>query len=147
MSVCLTGACACGHTRYSSLAQPIDAAYCHCLTCQRSAGATAMAFMSLPMSAVSWPNEPSFVVASDTAQRKACGKCGSWMVMNYTATPELTYLAMSSVDFTDMSESDVARFKPSHHIFTSQRAAWSRITDGLPQFPRFKSDGHKDSKL
>ena len=40
-----TGACLCGSLRYAITAPPIDAGYCHCRLCQRSAGAPVLALL------------------------------------------------------------------------------------------------------
>ncbi len=45
------GGCLCGEVRYRIEAEPSDVAYCHCRMCQKTSGAPAMAWGTVPSSA------------------------------------------------------------------------------------------------
>lgn len=63
--------------------------------------------------------------------------------MIYHSTPDRYSLNTSTVDVKKLSQEQVDAFKTTHHIFVSEQAPWATIADGLPQYDRFRGDGHR----
>lgn len=80
--------------------------------------------------------------SNDAAQRLGCGKCRSWMAMTKRDTPNMIWLNTPTISFDDLDATSREAFRPSHHIFVSQRAVWSSIDDDLPKYERFRDVQH-----
>jgi hypothetical protein len=121
------GGCLCGEVRYRIETEPTDVAYCHCRMCQKTSGAPAMAWGTVPSSAFQWiKGRPGAYRSSDRAGRLFCPECGSQLVFKVVAEPE-------KIDITITSLDDPAGITPDYHIWTSSRMPWFETTDSLPR--------------
>lgn len=126
------GGCLCGEVRYRFDAEPADIAYCHCRMCQRSAGAPAMVWFTIPTASLAWTlGRPVAYRSSEGAGRLFCGACGGQLAFKVLATPE-------RIDLTAASLDDPAALRPEYHIWTSSRLPWFDTADSLPR--------HKDER-
>ncbi len=128
----LTGGCLCGAVRYRLAAQPSEAGYCHCRMCQRTAGAPAMVFATLPLADFEiLEGEPRCRRSSDSGERWFCGNCGSPLAMRAEHQPD-------TIDVTVASLDDPDPVAPEFHIWTDSQIAWFEVADELPRHAGFR---------
>ena len=107
----------------------IDAGYCHCRMCQRSAGAAVLAWGSWPGDSFQWLTaEPATYTSSAEGRRRFCARCGTQLVFWTTAEPEIVDVNLATLD-------DPAAIVPEYHIWTMSRIPWFETTDALPRYP------------
>lgn len=128
-----TGRCLCGAVRYQCGEPVSTAAYCHCESCRRAAGAHAVVWATVKRAdyriAQGAPRE---FASSAAVVRTFCERCG---------TP-LTYWHRESgetIDVTVASLDDSGAIAPTDHIWMEDAASWDRPGDGLPQWPRTRN--------
>jgi hypothetical protein len=134
----IEGGCYCGRVRYASEAAPFHETVCHCSDCRRIAGASAVAWFSVPADRFSFTAEkPVQFRSSARVVRSFCGTCG---------TP-LTYQRddlASEIDVTIASLDDADAVPPKDHTHTRHKLQWDAICDGLPAFPEGRTSAEKD---
>jgi hypothetical protein len=120
----LDGSCLCGNVTYSSDADPIAAANCHCHHCQKSTGS---AFSTVVVA----PSE-GFEIHGDTlgvydtiseesgmpAHRHFCTNCGSPLVTRSDAAPALVYIKAGTLN-------DTSFVTPMLDVWASSKQPWS----------------------
>lgn len=123
----LEGGCLCGALRYRVTSARYDVAYCHCRLCQRSAGAPAVPWASVPIADFSYvKGAPSIYFSSAKAQREFCGACGTPVV--FRVRPDPRY-----VDFAIVTLDDPNALAPAYHIWRMSRINWFETADNLPR--------------
>ena len=73
---------------------------------------------------------------SEIAIRHSCSSCGSPILMEYKCKPDVTWIAMGTVD----EQSVVGLLpEPCEHIFLKSKASWWKIPgdDKLPKYQKF----------
>ena len=129
MSDAREGGCFCGLVRYRVQGPPIDAGYCHCRMCQRSAGAPVLAWGSWRSDRLAWLTaEPATFASSAEGRRRFCGACGTQLLFWTTAEPEIVDVNLVTLD-------EPAAIVPEYHIWTASRIPWFETTDTLPRYP------------
>ncbi len=128
----LKGSCLCGGIRYEVDANLERMTNCHCSQCRKSSGASFATNASVPVNSFrivqgaellkEWESSPGI-------HRCFCGRCGSPIIKRNKARPETLRLRLGTLD----SDPGV---KPSRHVFVASKAAWTEITDGLPEFEK-----------
>ncbi len=134
----LTGGCLCGTVRFRLAAEPIDAGWCHCRTCQLNSGALAMAFASIaPADYVveTGAEARRTIASSETGERVFCGRCGTPLMMREAD-------GSGTCDFSLATLDDPGAVPPGFHIFYANRIAWAEAGDALPRHPRTRSEPH-----
>lgn len=130
----LDGGCLCGGVRYRATATVAKSSYCHCRMCQRSAGAPAMAWVSVPAAAFAYvAGAPKIYRSSATAQREFCPACGTQLVFREHGDAEID-IATASLD-------EPARVPPQYHIWRMSRIAWFETADSLPRHDAARAQG------
>lgn len=120
------GGCLCGRVRYELRAPPIDAGYCHCRICQRSAGAPVLAWLTLAASDLVYVGAaPAVHASSHHARREFCAQCGTQLAFRP--------LGVATVDVTVASLDDPGEAPPEYHIFWASRIPWFEVDDRLPR--------------
>jgi hypothetical protein len=120
------GGCHCGAVRYRVEPCVGDSAYCHCRMCQKTAGAPALAWMSIPREAFRFTNgAPKVFRSGPTSQREFCGDCGTQLLYRRDAS--------ATVDINTVTLDDPAIAPPQYHIWRMSRIAWFETTDALPR--------------
>jgi hypothetical protein len=130
----MNGACLCGSVHYTCDADPIITLLCHCKSCQRTGGAPYSIDVGVPRAAFKVSGElTSFSDKGDESgmpvSRKFCAKCGSPIVSDLGATPDLLWIKAGSLD-------DTSWLKPQMSIWTESAQHWVKIDGDLPQYPR-----------
>ena len=130
----LQGGCYCGAVRYVVDGDTFNSTLCHCSDCRRIAGAPAVAWFSTSMDGFrfSQGNAATFR-SSEHILRSFCGTCGTTLTFQDDRVPDEIDIATASLD-------DPEAAAPRDHTFASERLAWMRMDDGLPAFPRTRSE-------
>jgi hypothetical protein len=122
----MTGGCACGRVRFSAEIENTDAYLCHCRMCQRATGSVSIAFVNVPLAAISWEREPEWWDSSAIARRPFCSACGTSLGFAYKDNSEKMDLTVAAFD-------DPAPFRPTAHFGAEGiHRAWLN-TEGLPE--------------
>lgn len=123
------GSCLCGTVQYET-AKPLEHVHhCHCSMCRRAHGA---AFATYGIA-----DRNDFLVvegeahlkafqSSEDAKRSFCDQCGSSLLYEHAAMPDVVFLAIGTLDEAPASG-------PGAHFFTASKASWIQINDDLPQ--------------
>ena len=102
------------------------AVLCHCEDCQRAASADYVSWFGLPKDSVVWEGPRKLYKSSEMATRSFCENCGTPMSYETSQMPDETHLYAPSLD-------DRALYRPSKHIFWTERVPWVEATSGLPR--------------
>ncbi len=128
MTGMLEGGCLCGAVRYRIDGVGIDAGYCHCRICQRSAGAPVLAWATVPVASFIYTcGVPTVYRSSEHGRREFCGQCGTQLVFRQVPLAR-------TVDVTIASLDDPAVIAPEYHIWRGSRIPWFETGDELPRF-------------
>lgn len=131
----LRGGCLCGAVRYRLTAEPFDAGWCHCRTCQLNSGSPAMAFASVPVENYLVEQGADTIrryQSSDNAERWFCGKCGTPLLFRE--------LDGATHDFSIATLDRPETVEPAFHIFYASHIPWAEPADDLPKYPRRSSE-------
>jgi hypothetical protein len=99
----IVGGCLCGSVRYESEAEPTLTAACHCRHCQKQTSSAFSIFVVLSKGSLRIEGE-ALAAFEDVGEsglpvfRKFCPKCGSAIVSEVVATPELEWLNAGTLD-------------------------------------------------
>jgi hypothetical protein len=130
----LEGGCLCGAVRYRCSTPQSAAAYCHCTSCRRAAGAHVVAWFTVAAaSLVFTQGQPTIYRSSAPVQRGFCGRCGTQLTYRNERWPDHVDVTIGSLDEPD-------RVKPVDHIWMEDAASWDRPGDGLPSHARSRLD-------
>lgn len=123
-----SGGCLCGAVRFTASAAPVDAGYCHCRLCQRSTGATVLAWASYPTASFSYTRgEPARYRSSPHGHREFCSQCGTQIAYRDSGHAATIEVNVGSLD-------DCAKVEPRYHIWCESRIPWFDVADDLPRF-------------
>jgi hypothetical protein len=133
--VLLDGGCLCGAVRYRCSTPQSPAAYCHCMSCRRAAGAHAVAWFTVPASSLVFTQgEPTIYRSTPPVQRGFCGRCGTQLTYRNDQWPNHVDVTIGSLDQPD-------HVKPADHIWMEDAAGWDQPGDGLPCHARSRLGG------
>ena len=126
MAELMTGGCQCGRVRYRVAVDERTEAYlCHCKMCRKATGGASIAFVGVPLAALTWESEPDWYRSSPIAERPFCSACGTPLGFRFVEAARNTDLTLGSFD-------DPWRFVPVHnYAVESALAAW-QDTSHLP---------------
>ncbi len=124
----IEGGCLCGAVRYSSSAEPAMTLICHCAHCQKQSGTSFSVIVAVPRESldVTGGSLKSYRDTGESGQavhRRFCGECGSPLVSDVEAVPDLLFLKSGTLDDTNW-------LKPEMHIWTDHRQPWVTIPEG-----------------
>jgi hypothetical protein len=92
----LTGSCLCGQVQYAANADPAIIAVCHCRNCQKQTGTAFSVIVGVPKSTFSIQGKlKTFRDTGDSGravERSFCQECGSPIITDVAAMPELTFI-------------------------------------------------------
>ena len=122
----ISGRCFCGAVTWR-LEGPVRwAAICHCEDCRRAASADHVSWLGAATADLSWAGPRRAYRSSAHARRTACATCASPMSFESDEIPDQTCLYAASLD-------DPSWYRPSTHLYWSERVAWSAVSDDLPK--------------
>jgi hypothetical protein len=117
----LSGGCLCGKVRYSTSAEPVFTAICHCKNCQKQAGTAYSVVTAFPRDTLSIEGTlKAYRDTGDSGQpvhRNFCPDCGSPITSEVSAMPDLVFLKAGTLD-------DTSRLKPTMEIYCSSAQPW-----------------------
>lgn len=121
------GGCLCGAVRFRVEGEPLNVRICHCRTCQKAMGSPFYARALFDPRALTVEGDVARYPSSETIDREFCRACGSRLFSRRTNG---TAVGVALAGFDDRHA-----FAPTEHIWVSEKMAWVRIDDGLPQYP------------
>ena len=129
----IEGGCLCGQVRYQAGAPPGQSMICHCRSCQRGAGAPAVAWLTFAAASFRFTaGEPRRFRSSDPVLRGFCAACGTPLTYEHADRP-------GEIDVTTASLDDPDAFPPTYHAQVADDAAWLEFGDGLPTYRGWKA--------
>lgn len=125
----LRGSCQCGGVRYEIRATPRAMYHCHCAQCRKANGASLATNVLV--------DSDAFVVTAGREQlgawesspqkhRYFCSACGSPIYSHSARSPQIVSVRCGTLDGDP-------GLRPAFHSWTSVKAPWTEIADGLPQ--------------
>ncbi|MBI3244901.1 MAG: GFA family protein [Deltaproteobacteria bacterium] len=133
MSIPFTGGCMCGAVRYECATEPLMAANCHCLDCQRATGSAYASVFFVPKSAVKITGEVKYYESKgdsgSSIRRGFCPTCGSRLFGLPAVMSENMGIMAGSLD-------DSSSHKPAIDIYTSSAQPWDYMNPEVAKFPK-----------
>jgi hypothetical protein len=120
------GGCLCGAVRFKAEGEPLNVRICHCRNCQKAMGSPFFARALFDQRALVVAGETARYPTSEALDREFCGACGTRLFSRRTNG---TAVGVALATFDDRNA-----FAPTEHIWVSEKIAWVRLDDGLPQF-------------
>jgi len=122
------GSCFCGEVRFTVTMPSLFCVHCHCSMCRRTHGAAFVTWFSVPSDQLALETPDALVrrASSDHGARSACGRCGTPLFFESTHRPDQVDVVLSNM------HGPIDR-EPQMHVFFDDRAAWTRVADGLPR--------------
>ena len=113
-----TGGCYCGAVRYTAQGEPLQRTNCHCGNCRRVSGAQAVAWITVPVTALTWVRGEPVRYRTDTqAARTFCGVCGTPLTYQNDGRPEQVDITVGSLDNPEA-------FAPTQGFYVDERLSW-----------------------
>ena len=129
----IEGGCLCGAVRYRIAGDPVRTAVCHCKNCQKQSGSAYSIVFSAKARDVEVAGElTTYEDSGDSGGavlRKFCGKCGSPILSEIVALPQLRFIKAGTLD-------DTSWLKPQSHLWCNSAMAWVELDPDLPHFPQ-----------
>ena len=131
----VVGGCLCGSVRYESEAEAVLTAVCHCRDCQKQTSSAFSVLVALPKGSLRTEGQALAsveTVGDDTGLpiiRRFCPKCGSAIMSEIAATPELEWLKAGTLD-------DPSWLRPQLHMWSDSAQPWVSIDDTIPAYER-----------
>jgi hypothetical protein len=120
-----TGGCYCGSVRYCVQGEPLHRTNCHCGNCRRVSGAQAVAWITVPVTALSWQGGEPVRYRTDTqATRTFCGACGTPLTYQNDQRPDQVDVTVGSLD-------DPEPFAPTQDFYVDERLSWVPLVIGV----------------
>ena len=129
----LTGSCQCGEVRFEAAGPVEDFSHCHCSICRKIHGAAFVSWGGVPRAGFRYlAGEEALTLysSSDAIDRYFCSCCGSQLLCDFKAEPDMLYLALGALDGDP-------ELPDGYHFFTNDQVPWLNIADGLPQHPEW----------
>ena len=121
------GGCLCGAVRFTCEGEPINVRICHCRKCQKAMGSPFFARALFDQRAITVNGDTGRFPSSDRLDRVFCRACGT-RLFAWRRNGTAAGVALATFD-------DRNAFVPTEHIWVSEKIAWVRLDDGLPQYP------------
>jgi len=129
-----TGGCLCGGTRYLLKSRPFAILDCHCVDCQKSAGAPYVQWGCVPRTdLVVTKGEPRKVLYANRV-RLFASCCGTHLFFEDSEDS-------ANIDVTIASLDEPAPFPPEKAIFLEDKLPWVAIDESLPSFQKTPHTG------
>jgi hypothetical protein len=127
------GGCLCGQVRFEARGAPANVRICHCRLCQKSMGSPFFARAIFALDRITVTGRTARYASSAKLQRVFCPTCGSRLMAE---RPEMNRAGIALALFDDPG----ALPPPECHFWTSSKAPWLTLNDGLPQYPEWPPD-------
>ena len=121
------GGCLCGAVRFTARGEPINVRVCHCRNCQKAMGSPFFARALFDQKALSVEGETASYPSSEALGRVFCKACGT-RLFSWRRNGTAAGVALAVFD-------DRNAFRPTEHIWVSEKMHWVTLDDDLPQYP------------
>ncbi len=131
----IKGSCLCGNVTYSSDADPIAMANCHCADCQKQTGSAFSTVVVVPKAAFQIEGDTlsSFTTTGDETgkptARHFCTACGSPVVTYSEAVPDMAIIKAGTLE-------DASWVEPQIDVWTDSAQPWATEGSERASFPR-----------
>jgi hypothetical protein len=130
----IKGSCLCGNVQYSSAAEPIAQAVCHCLDCQKQTGTAFSVVVGLHEAdlELSGASHATCVTFGDTGIqtiRHFCNNCGSPIYSQPQAYPGIAFLKVGTLD-------DTTWVNPTLNVYCETAQSWVTIDENMENYDR-----------
>ena len=122
----ITGRCLCGSLTWYTDGPILWSAFCHCEDCRRAASSDYVSWFGVPRSTLKWSGPRVTFKSSTKVIRSYCGGCGAPASFETEVLPDETHLYAASLNEPQL-------YKPTAHIFWSERLPWVTVNDDLPK--------------
>ena len=134
MTSSVKGSCLCGGVAFEISGKTSPIGQCHCSKCRKVSGTDGNAVLITRVDNLTWLRGEDlvrkyFVPNGDGWCSSFCGTCGSPTPHTDNAS-KIYFVPAGLLD-------DDPGVKPRLHVFTSSKAPWWTIDDGLPQHPKW----------
>jgi hypothetical protein len=119
------GGCLCGAVRFKAEGEPVNVRICHCRNCQKAMGSPFFARALFDQSALTVEGETGRYASSELLDRVFCKVCGT-RLFSWRKIGTMAGVALAAFD-------DRNAFTPTDHMWVSEKMAWVKLDDGLPQ--------------
>lgn len=135
----IEGGCLCGSVRYSSVAEPVLTAVCHCKHCQRQSGSAFSPLVAVPKGTLeidrTYLNVFNDIGESGlSVKRSFCKKCGSPVTSDVEAMPGLEWIKAGTLD-------DTTWLNPTLNIWCNSAQRWTLISESAVRFDKNPPSG------
>ena len=127
----LRGSCLCGSIRYEIRGDLLGMYHCHCETCRKASGASFATNIAVPAESFAVVEGEELLTAYESSpkkHRRFCSRCGSPIYSFGESTKFMVSVRSGTLD-------DDPVLRPTAHGYVASKAAWTEITDALPQKP------------
>jgi hypothetical protein len=129
----ISGGCLCGAIHYTSTAEPVMAAVCHCRDCQRFTGSAFGALVAVSKDALKIEGAlKTFSSSGGSGKpilRHFCPECGSSIAEEPAVLPGLVLLNVGTLD-------EPAAMAPTRQIFCDDALPWVHLGDDMQRFAK-----------
>ena len=130
----IQGGCLCGAVRYQSDSEPVITAICQCTHCQKQSGSAFSVNVGIAKGSLKFTGDQPATYEDKGASglpvhRLFCSKCGSPIVSDVEATPELDWLKSGTLD-------DTSWIQPQVSIWCDSSQPWVSLPEGISLFPQ-----------
>ncbi|WP_170607324.1 GFA family protein [Ruegeria arenilitoris] len=129
----IAGRCFCGSLTWQSVNEMLWSAICHCEDCRRAASSDYVSWFGVLRSGLTWSGPRSFFKSSPKVMRSFCSECGAPASFETEVFPEEVHLYAATLEDTNL-------YKPTAHIFWSERLPWVQVSDDLPKHEKGLQD-------
>jgi hypothetical protein len=105
------------------------AAMCHCEDCRRAASSDYVSWFAVRREDVTWQGPRKCYRSSSKVTRSFCECCGTPTSFETEVFADETHLYAVTLD-------DPTPYRPTAHIFWSERLPWVQVADDLPKHPK-----------
>ena len=126
----ITGSCLCGTLKYTCSSEALFSAICHCKACQKSTGTAFSVVVGINRSDVTIVGSTlkTYEDVGDSGQatyRHFCAKCGSTIMAEMAARPELACIKAGTLDNQE-------ELCPQFHVYWRDHQEWIQTMNTLP---------------
>ncbi len=127
----ITGKCLCGAVSYSTDAEPLRMAQCHCKACQRASGTGHMSLAFFKEEQVSingdFTEHAAIADSGNENIRGFCNACGSRLFSRNSGRPGVIAITAGSAD-------DNSWFSPQAIVYNKDKPSWDCMDGELTTF-------------
>ncbi len=124
----ITGSCFCRQVRFTVDLPAKYACFCHCLSCQRAAGAPVVAWATFARDSLDVSQgEITWYESSSGVTRGHCAACGTCISYEHVKREGQIDITLNALD-------DPGSIAPMSHIWVEDKQPWFVISDDLPQY-------------